>query len=304
MIVVVGESLIDVVVDAAGNSAEEVGGGPLNVATTLGRLDTPTLLITQVGSDERGQRVLEHLANAGVEVVAAPTVDGTTATAIAHLDESGSASYDFRVDWTLQSQELPPCDALFVGGLGATLDPGRTSVLDLVDQAYGRDVAVCFDPNIREATLDSPDQAWRDLESLAEHCTVVKVSDQDIALLHPGADPGDIARSLLAGESTELVVLTRGAAGSTAYVEGGHADVPAIGVDVVDTVGAGDAFTGGLLTALFEGDAFSGFGAGIPHDADGLARLLTAASQVAAVTCSRRGAQPPARPELPESWPD
>lgn len=304
MIVVVGESLIDVVVGADGSTTEEVGGGPLNVATTLGRLDAPVVLITQTGADDRGSRILEHLGNAGVEVVTAPTADGRTATATARLDDNGTADYHFSIDWTLPSQELPPCDALFVGGLGALLDPGRTSVLDLVDQAYGRDVVVCYDPNVRPAFVDSPDQVWRDVEALAELSTIVKLSDQDVALLHPGADAGDIARSLLTGERTELVVLTRGAEGATAYVDGCEVAVASPPVRVVDTVGAGDAFVGGLLTTLLESDGLSGFGAGIPTDPPGLSRLLGAATQVAAITCSRRGAQPPARPELPESWPD
>lgn len=302
MIVVVGESLIDIVVTPDGTSTEEVGGAPLNVATTIGRLDAPAVLLTQVGEDDRGQRIVEHLANAGVELVAAPLEHTPTATA--RLGEDGSATYDFSIDWTLPSQALPHCDAVYVGGLGTLLEPGRTSVLDLVDQAYGRDVAVCYDPNIRAPFVESPDQVWRDLESLADHCTVVKLSDQDVELLHPGADPEDIARSLLAGDSTELVVLTRGADGSTAYVDGCEISVPTAPVTVVDTVGAGDAFMGGLLTTLLESDAFSGYGAGIPVDPTGLTRLLTAASQVAAITCSRRGAQPPARPELPSSWPD
>lgn len=304
MIVVVGEALIDVVVDPEAGTTEEVGGGPLNVATTMGRLDTATVLITQASDDDRGARILEHLANAGVEVVAAPTGDGRSPTATATLDPQGGAHYEFDIDWTLPPQELPACDCLFVGGLGALLDPGRTSVLDLVDQAYGRDVAVCYDPNIRPAFVDDPDHVWRDVEALADHCTIVKLSDQDVELLHPGADPGDIARSLLTGERTELVVLTRGAEGATAYVEGCEVSVATPEVQVVDTVGAGDAFVGGLLTTLLESDGLSGYGAGIPTDEPGLARLLTAATQVAAITCSRRGAQPPARPELPQSWPD
>ena len=75
-------------------------------------------------------------------------------------------------------------------------------------------------------------------------------------------------------------------------------------MDAVDTVGAGDAFMAGLLTVLLETDALSAYGAGLPVDRDGLTRLLTAAGQVAALTCLRRGAQPPTRPELPADWPD
>ena len=303
MIVVVGEALIDIVVTADGSRSEEVGGASLNVATTLGRLDTPTMLITQLGDDDRARRIQEHLGRAEVELVAAPTSTGATATATAHLDAEGVATYDFDLDWTLPPQELPACDALYVGGISTLLEPGRNSVIDLVEQAYGRDVAVCYDPNIRPAFVDSPDQVWRDLEAIAERSDIVKLSDLDVELLHPGADPATVARSLLGGELTELVVLTRGADGATAFVDGAEVTVPAPRVEVVDTVGAGDSFVGGLLTALFEGQALSRHGQGLPRTEDELTALLSASAQVAAITCGRRGAQPPARPELPEHWP-
>ena len=108
-------------------------------------------------------------------------------------------------------------------------------MLDLVDQAYGRDVVISFDPNVREAVLEDPDRMWRDVESLADRCHVVKVSEEDVGHLHPGADPGDIARSLLTGERTELVLLTRGGQGATAYVDGLEVTVPAPQVTVVSS---------------------------------------------------------------------
>ena len=252
MIVVVGEALIDVVKGASSADTEEVGGAAVNVATTLGRLDVPTLLISQVGDDEHGSRIIEHLGNAGVEVVLAPTHDNRTPTATATLTADGSASYDFDIGWTLPAQELPACDALYVGGLGTLIEPGRDSVLDLVDQAYARDVSACYDPNVRPAFVDSPDQVWRDVEALAERCTVVKISDADVELLLPGAAPEDVARSLLEGERTELVVLTRGADGATAFVPGNEVSVGGAEVKVVDTVGAGDAFVGALIATLYE----------------------------------------------------
>jgi fructokinase len=176
-------------------------------------------------------------------------------------------------------------------------------VLDLVDQAYARDVVISFDPNVREAVLEDPDRMWRDVEALADRCQVVKMSEEDVGHLHPGADPADIARSLLAGERTELVLLTRGGQGATAYVEDLEVSVPAPKVTVVDTVGAGDAFVAAALTVLLETDALSSYGPGLPRDEQHLLRLLRASVEVAALTCARRGAQPPTRAELRDDWP-
>ena len=302
MIVVVGESLIDIAADG-----ETVGGSPLNVAVALGRLEGPTLLITEVGGDARGAAVVEHVQGSEIELIAAPTHDGRTSTATVGFDDDGQPVYDLDISWHLPHQELPHCDALHVGSLGTVLEPGRESVLDLVEQAWARDVFVSYDPNVR-APLAGSGEAWRDVESLADRSHLVKLSDQDIELLHPGADPDDIARSLLTGERTELVIRTRGADGAVGYVEDGGGvlvvEVPGVPVEVADTVGAGDAFTAGVLAVLLETRSFGDFGAGIPRGPERLRALLQAASEVAALSCARPGAAAPPRSRLRPGWPD
>ncbi len=230
---------------------------------------------------------------------------GRTSTATAHLDPSGAASYEFDLDWSLPHHELPPCDALHVGSLGTALDPGRASVLDLVDQAWGRDVFVSYDPNLRPAFVESAESAWTDVVALADRATLVKMSDEDVALMQPGADPGDIARVLLTGERTELVIVTHGAAGSVGYAADLEVGVPAPVVETVDTVGAGDSFMSALLAILSADGAFSAYGAsGVPADEASIVRLLTGAAAAAAITCSRPGADPPVPGDLPGNWPD
>jgi fructokinase len=309
MIVVVGESLIDIVERGQGGRPDErVGGGPLNISVGIARLDQPAMLVTQYADDERGARILAHLQASDVEVVSASTESGRTSTATARLDDSGAASYAFDLEWTLPHQELPACDALHVGSLGTTLEPGRGSVLDLVDQAWGHDVFISFDPNLRQAFLEDADQAWRDVEALADHATLVRMSDEDVALMQPGADPADIARVLLSGESTRLVVVTHGARGAAGYLDGpdgvSEVWVDAPVVDTVDTVGAGDSFMAALLAILAEDGALGTYGDGaMPGDEAGVRRLLAGAAAAAAITCSRPGADPPTRRDLQRGWP-
>lgn len=313
MIVVVGESLVDLTTGPDGGVVESVGGSPLNVAATLARLDAATLLVTELGSDERAAAIRRYLHDHEVEFEASPRPDGRTPTATVLLDDGTApdqeVAYELDLSWHLPHQELPECDALHVGSLGTVLEPGRDSVLDLVEQAWALDVFISYDPNVR---VDGPpswltehdhDQAWGDIESLADRANLVKLSEQDIALLHPGADPDDIARSLLTGERTELVILTRGSRGATAYVEGLRVDVPAAPVTVVDTVGAGDAFMGAVLATLLEDGAFGNYAGGLPHEQASLERLLRAATEVAGISCSRAGAASPSRSELPAGWP-
>lgn len=302
MICVVGEALVDVFPDPEGGAPREaVGGSPLNLAVALGRLDVPTQLVTQVGDDERGRRIREHVAASEVDLLAAP--QRRTATATVSLDAEGVARYAFDLEWSLGHQQLPECDALHVGSLGAIIEPGRDSVVDLVEQAWQRDVFVSYDPNVRHEFMDDREQVWRDVEAIADRCNLVKLSTEDVELLQPGADPGDIARSLLTGDRTELVLVTAGDEGVTGYVEERAVHEPAPQVDVVDTVGAGDSFTAAALAILFDDGAMGAHAGGVPHDEDGLARLLSGAAEAAAITCSRRGAEPPRRSELPDDWP-
>jgi fructokinase len=300
MVVVVGEALIDVVIDPDGDTEETPGGSPLNVAVGLSRLDVPATLITQVGHDERGGMILAHVEASGAEIVAAPPSSGRTSTAIARLDRAGLARYEFDLEWSLPRQELPPCQALHVGSLGASLEPGRESVLDLVEQAVGRDLFVSYDANLRESFVDDPERTWREVRELGSRCTLVKLSDEDADLLAGDADPDEVARTLLAGDRTELVLLTRGARGATAFTDSVTVSVLPRPVEVVDTVGAGDAFMAGTLAQLSDVDAFL---QGLPTDRAALERLAAGAVEVAAVTCERRGANPPRRQDLPAGWP-
>jgi fructokinase len=301
VIVVAGESLVDIGPDGT----ESVGGSPMNVAVALARLEAPTVFITELGDDARAEAIRAHLHAHGVEVLAA-TAGRPSATAAVRFTD-GEPAYDLDLSWTLPNQLLPECDALHVGSLGTVLEPGRDSVLDLVEQAWARDVFVSYDPNVREPLPGGAEQAWRDVESLADRSHLVKLSDQDVALLHPGADPDDIARSLLDGERTELVVRTRGADGAVGYVETPTGllvvEVPGMAVEVADTIGAGDAFTAAVLAVLLETGSFGDFGAGIPRDRERLGRLLAAAVEVAALSCSRPGAAPPSRGQLRPGWP-
>ncbi len=273
------------------------------MAVGLARLDIPTTLISQVGHDERGGVVVQHVTGSGAEIVAVPTSTGRTSVATAHLDATGAASYEFDLEWTLPRQELPPCRALHVGSLGTMLEPGRESVRDLVEQANGREIFVSYDANLRESFLDDRERAWREVQSLGARCTLVKLSDEDAELLRPDSDPDDVARTLSQGERTRLVLLTRGPKGGTAFADGVEISGQPRPVEVVDTVGAGDAFMAATLAQLADLDAFSHPGPGIPLDEVSLGRLVRGSIEVAALTCERRGANPPRRQDLPAGWP-
>jgi fructokinase len=304
-VVVAGEALVDIVVPVEGSPSSAVGGSPLNVAVGLARLDVPSLLVTRIGDDEHGRWISEHVRGSGAQMSDSSVVPGSvTSTATAHLDDEHAARYEFELVWDLKDHELPEARALHVGSLGAVLPPGRDTVLDLVRQAGERDLFVSYDPNVRPAFVTDAATTWRDVVEVASYCRLVKLSDEDLAALRPESAIADVARELLDGGATELVVVTHGAAGATAYGSLFQVHREAPPVDLVDTVGAGDSFMAGLLAILDDWDVpQDGPGALDALDEDRVALLLRGATTVAAVTCSRRGADPPTRRELPPTWP-
>lgn len=291
MIVVAGEALVDLVPDGSGGTTSRPGGSPLNVAVGLGRLGCEVTLITELGDDPAGRLVRDHLDGAGVRAEVVPAL--RTSSARAELSGPDPV-YDLDLVWDLPSLALPHCSALHVGSLAVLTSPGRDGVIDLVGQATRSHTFISYDLNLRSADRD--DAASAHLDHVAAASTLVKLSEQDAALLAPGIDPDEVAQAFL-GEQTRLVVLTRGAAGATAYTAFVEASVPGTPVEVVDTIGAGDAFMAGLLAAL-AGDGFA-----LPRSREHLTRTMSAALEVAALSCTRAGADPPWRADLAPSWP-
>ncbi|TWJ22127.1 carbohydrate kinase family protein [Micromonospora endolithica] len=302
-----GEAVVDLApAGRDGLFAAHPGGSPLNVAVGLARLGRRTAMLARFSRTALGRRLRDHAATNGVDLDAAVYDDRPATLAVVSVGDTGAADYDFHLDgtadWHWTPEELATLPAgtrvLHTGSLAALLPPGADLVADLLAREYaaGR-VLVSLDPNVRPAMLADPVAARRRLLALARHAHLVKASDEDLAWLFPG-EPVPTAARRLGEEGVRLVVVTRGAAGSyarTATVEAHH---PARRVTVVDTVGAGDAFTAGLL------DALASAGAVTPGALDGLtAGQLTAvldrATTVAALTCTRAGADPPHRDDLP-----
>jgi fructokinase len=302
--VVVGESLVDIVQPAGGEPVAAPGGSPLNVAVGLARLEVDTVLVTQLGDDEHGRLLAQHATGSAVRLSGSAVAAGRrTSTATARLDDDHVASYEFDLAWELERHRLPEgAVGLHVGSLSAVLRPGRDAVLDLLRQAEGRFVS--YDPNVRPAFVTDPARTWRDVAEVAACARLVKCSEEDLAALRPGEQEPAVIAVLLAGAATELVVVTRGGRGATAYRDGLRVDVPGAPSTVVDTVGAGDSFMAALLAVLSDWELLTlDDGSLAALGEHRLALLLEGAAQAAAVTCSRRGANPPTRRELPPTWP-
>ena len=302
MFVVVGEALIDLVGQRGGRTlAAHPGGSPANVALGLARLGVPVTLKTRLGRDAFGEMISAHLEASGVRVDGGPKEGVSTSLAIATL-AAGIASYDFRIDWDVEALEPLPIEArcLHTGSLATVLPPGEASVVDLVEREHKRGrVTVSYDPNVRPALLGDAARARPDIERLVALSDVVKVSDEDLRWLYPDRRDEDVAQAWLAS-GPALVVVTRGGAGVYAVSAGLELHRRAVPIDLVDTVGAGDSFTSGLLDGLHRADLVGGArrDALAAIDEATLGSVVDAAALIAAITCSRPGADPPTRAEV------
>lgn len=312
---VIGEALTDVLVAPDGRRHDAPGGSPANVALGLGLLGHPVRLATRVGRDPSGAALLHHLRSGGVELAPGSVVDAPTSTATARLDATGAATYDFDIAWSLTPEaaaapRLGPRAHLHAGSIAAALPPGADQVYDAV-RAARPTATVSYDPNLRPALLRAPDLERARVEELVAASDVVKASDEDLAWLHPGLDPDQVA-ARWARSGPALVVLTRGARGARAWWRHGHHDTPPRPVRVVDTVGAGDAFMSALISSLLRAGLLGGATGAAPPAARAALHAATAgrglppavteslafAVRAAALTCTREGAQPPTPAEL------
>ncbi|QEO13812.1 carbohydrate kinase [Agromyces intestinalis] len=295
-VLVVGEALVDIVHRADDSIDESPGGSPANVALALGRLGRSPRLLTSIGDDPHGRSVRAWLAASEVSVHGLPAT--RTSTALARLDAQGAATYEFDLEWSVDTSNVATADALHVGSIAATLEPGATAVADLLDRHHDR-ALVTYDPNIRPSLIDDREAVRRQVRSLIARADVIKASDEDVVWLHPGEDIADVARRW-SRSGPALVVITSGASGCFAVAPGFELSVPAIAVEVVDTVGAGDTFMAALIDGLLGAGAFGvDARAAIASLEKGrLTELLHRSALAASVTVSRPGADPPLLEEL------
>ncbi|MBB2910090.1 fructokinase [Streptosporangium becharense] len=273
------------------------GGGPANTAVALARLGTPTRFLGRLSDDSFGALFRTHLAASGVDLTGCVAAAEPSTLAVATLDDAGRARYSFHAegaaDWAwspaeLTAERVGDVSCLHTGSLALVRAPGADNVEELLAATAAR-ATISIDPNVRAGLVAMA--VYR--ERMPRWCAladIVKLSDDDLEQIHPGEPVGQVCDAWHAA-GTRLIVVTRGPLGALVSVDGERTTVPAPPVDVVDTVGAGDSFTAGLLHRLRTRGLLGG-----RLDSLGLAEAAEAATfaaRVAALTCSVAGANPP-----------
>lgn len=277
----------------------------MNVAIAAARLGAPAAFVGAVSTDTFGGRIMDHLEANGVNAAAVQTSDQPTALAI--VEYNPDLVFRFEGENTADTM-LGPVDLSVLDPKprivhGGTLGLFRGNTADaLVDLACAHDGVVSLDPNVRPQIIDDRKRWHHYHDRWVTVTDVYKASDEDLKWIWPDRSV-DSCVEYLHSRGVTAVVVTRGSAGLSVITADGEARATAPKVDVVDTVGAGDTSIAAILVSLFERNV-----TGQANHDKGLASLsvgeweliANGATEAAAITCSRAGANPPHRAEL--SW--
>lgn len=310
-IAVVGEIVADAVLpvdgirDGAAHLTVVPGGGPANFAVAVARLGSTARYAGRISTGSLGQLARAKLEASGVDLSASEAASEPQTMAIARLDTSGRASYEFYTDgtadwaWTdtslapLVDAAIEPPVAIHTGTLALALSPSGAVIERLLTRVRPV-MTTSIDPNLRTALI--PIELYRSkISDWARMSDILRLSADDLEELWPGWS-AEQAADFLHASGTRLVVVSLGADGAFASLDGHQVRVPIVPGPLADTVGAGDSFHGGLLHHLA---ANGRLGAGFAQlDVADVYDALVFASKIAAITVSRPGANPPWAAEL------
>jgi fructokinase len=306
MILCCGEALIDFLPRRGADGADVYqpfnGGSVFNTAIALGRLGTKVGLLAGVSKDFFGDQLMDGLKASGVDPAYCRRKDNHTTLAFVKLVD-GHARYSFvddnSADRNLVKKDLPKLpkavEALHFGSISLIPEPcGGTYETLMKREAKAR--VISLDPNIRASLIKDKRKHFARLKRMMAMSDIVKISDEDIQFMTGKKDLHAAAKAWLK-LGAKIVAITKGGEGVDVHTKRFSFTSVAPKVVVVDTVGAGDTFTAGLLFHLSTtGQLTKKALAGI--DEPSLQAAAAFAMKAAAVTVSRQGADPPWKHEV------
>ncbi|EHT1785635.1 carbohydrate kinase [Staphylococcus pseudintermedius] len=267
----IGEALIDFIPTQRETSLKDVtgfepqvGGAPCNVATAVQKLGGNSHLITQVGEDAFGDKIIETLQTVEVDTShILTTKEANTALAFVSLSNDGERDFSFyrkpSADMLYESEnidtiELQQGDLVHFCSVALVDSPMKRAHVKLLDKAEQVGATVVFDPNVRLPLWDDHDVYYETLQAFLPRAHVVKVSDEELSFVTRQNDEAEALKSLFVG-NVQAVIYTKGSRGASLIFEDGSTiEVPTPPAQVVDTTGAGDAFIGAISAKLCQSE--------------------------------------------------
>lgn len=311
-ILCLGEALIDMVAHDVGDLAHATafekapGGAPANVAAGVGILGGDVGFIGKVGNDPWGVCLEETLRGCNVDTsMLLKTDEEYTRLAFVSFQEGGGHDFLFHgvrgADELLASEDLSrsyiqSCDIFHFGSITCINLPARLATYEAVKVARDAGCLVTYDPNLRPPLWPTQQEALDQMTLAMELVDIVKVNEVELEFLTGQKDIATGAQALY-NLGPELVAVTLGDEGCHYHHTNGSGQVPGHSVDVVDTVGCGDAFVASTIVMVSESERDLA-----DFTADDLERVCRFANAAAAVTATGKGAIPalPTRGEVEE----
>jgi fructokinase len=300
-----GEALIDIIIDSDGSVSSVVGGGELNTARAIARLGVPVQFLGGISTDPLGQRIRRSAIADDLKLALADDVDAPTTLAIAELRADGSATYRFLLEGTSMAAVEPAtalaaiptnCEFLHTGSIGFAVQPFADAASAVV-AASPDSRLIMIDPNYRPAISGKSPHFRATFDALFARADIFKASTEDLAFMFPDREPLDSAQALH-DEFGFAALITDGSDDVWIICADGTERCAVPRVDVVDSVGAGDSFSGGFAAWW----VLNGLGRDDVHAMEKLVKATNAGIAVAAVNCARAGANPPHRVDLSTEW--
>ena len=286
-VVGLGEALWDML-----PAGRQIGGAPANFAYHAGQFGHRAYAVSAVGRDELGQELISKFEEAKLNMVI-PQVDYPTGTVGITLNESGIPQYEIREDVAWDnipvSEELlalaQDTSAVCFGSLAQRNIVSRRTIQRFLEaMPDNRQTFKIFDVNLRQNYYDR-----EVIGTTLEYCNILKLNDEELPIIVQllgveGCGDEEKCRCLMKKYSLDILILTQGSRGSYVFTEDETSFIETPKVEVADTVGAGDAFTGAFVGSLLNGKS--------------VREAHITAVRVSAYVCTQHGAMP----EIPESF--
>ena len=284
LVVGLGEVLWDMLPEG-----RKIGGAPVNFAYHAGQFGIDTMAVSAIGNDKLGEDTIAEMNGKHLNHIF-PSVPYPTGSVQVSLDEKGVPAYDIKenvawdnIPFTNEIESVArSCRAVCFGSLAQRNAVSRNTIRKFIESTPSGCIRI-FDINLRQNFYTS-----NVIRDSLEHCNILKINDEEIMLVsrmfnYDSSNIENVCRTIMEDFSLEMVILTCGTKGSYIFTKGGVSFMPTPKVNVADTVGAGDSFTGSFCAAILRG---------LP-----VAEAHKKAVDVSAYVCTQNGAMP----EIPES---
>lgn len=284
LVVGLGEVLWDMLPEG-----RKIGGAPVNFAYHAGQFGIDTMAVSAIGNDKLGEDTIAEMNGKHLNHIF-PSVPYPTGSVQVKLNEKGVPAYDIKenvawdnIPFTNEIESVArSCRAVCFGSLAQRNAVSRNTIRKFIESTPSGCIRI-FDINLRQNFYTS-----NVIRDSLEHCNILKINDEEIMLVsrmfnYDSSNIENVCRTIMEDFSLEMVILTCGTKGSYIFTKGGVSFMPTPKVNVADTVGAGDSFTGSFCAAILRG---------LP-----VAEAHKKAVEVSAYVCTQNGAMP----EIPES---